>query len=135
MSSHGAQPTNNPLSFRPGAVTWITSLCYLGLLVVLVLVHETVPPTPKALQHYRGLDLDQAWLDLARISSSYHPYNSHANDELGKYLDQRIADTLTQNGCNWTSVLWGDPHVDGESGGFSGGADGNVTARRIGDGV
>jgi hypothetical protein len=101
----------NPLAFRPGPVTFWTTLVYLGLLVPILYVHETVPPAPDVADPYKGLNLTQAWLDLARITQRYHPYNSRNNDDVRDYLLLRIQEVLDGNEIPWS--------VDGADGAAS----------------
>lgn len=58
-----------PTSIR---VTALISIVYAAVFIASVVVHETVPaPPPKSQQ--RGLDLDQAWLDLQEVSTLASP--------------------------------------------------------------
>ena len=77
---------SNPLSFTPWPVTIITSVVYVVLIAALLFVHHVLPP-PRQIP---GTDLDEAWHDLQTLSSAYHPYNSHRNDEVREWLLHRI---------------------------------------------
>lgn len=91
----------NPFAFRPGPVTFWTTVVYLLLAVPLIWVHETVPPAPADPNAVRGLNLTQGWLDLSEITRQYHPYNSRNNDGVRDYLLRRIATTLDGSGVSW----------------------------------
>jgi len=93
----------NPFAFRPGPVTFWTTVVYLALVVPLIYVHETVPRAPKALEQRMGLNMTQAWLDLAAITQKFHPYNSRNNEEVRDYLLLRIQHILDENGVEWTT--------------------------------
>jgi hypothetical protein len=90
----------NPISFRPGPVTFWTTLVYLALLIPIVIINEDAPPVPSELP-FQGVNLTQAWLDLTTITTAYHPYNSHFNDEVRNFLLRRVEATLDQNGVAW----------------------------------
>lgn len=96
--------SRNPFAFRASPVTFWTSVIYLALVTVLVYVHESVPRPPADQDISRGLNLTQAWLDLATITKSYHPYNSRENDQVRDYLLGRIAQTLDTNHVTWAMV-------------------------------
>jgi hypothetical protein len=87
----------NPFAFRPGQVTFWTTVIYLAVAIPLLYVHETVPPTPKDYSLYRGLNLTEAWLDLQTITTNHHPYNSHDNDRVREYLMNRSEEILDRN--------------------------------------
>ncbi|KJF61572.1 peptidase family M28 [Coccidioides immitis RS] len=82
----------NLIAFTPGPVTVISSLVYLALLIPLLLVHTIVPSAPKS--NPKGVDLSEAWNDLQHLTSGFHPYNSHRNDEIHQWLLQRIGHIL-----------------------------------------
>jgi Peptidase family M28 len=82
-------------------VTLITAVVYLGILIPLLVIHETVPAAPKNPTPYRGLNLSEAWLDLAELSNGYHPFNSRRNDEVRNWLLLRIEGILNSNGATW----------------------------------
>ncbi|EKD20800.1 uncharacterized protein L3040_000907 [Drepanopeziza brunnea f. sp. 'multigermtubi'] len=91
----------NPFAFVPMAVTLVTCLVYLAIIIPLLIVHETVPSAPENPTIYRGLNLTEAWLDLAELSNGYHPYNSHRNDEVRNWLLRRVEAILDSNGVNY----------------------------------
>jgi hypothetical protein len=78
----------NPLSFTPGPVTFFTSAVYITLFAALLTVHLRVPNYPS--NPPDGVNLTQAWGDLEHITRRFHPYNSHANDDVREYLLTRI---------------------------------------------
>lgn len=88
----------NPFAFRPGPVTFWTTLIYLAVVVPLLVVHETVPPHGAE----RGLDLGEAWADLQTVTRAYHPYNSHDNDRVRSFILGRVKDILERNGVDYT---------------------------------
>ncbi|KAK3685808.1 hypothetical protein B0T22DRAFT_230935 [Podospora appendiculata] len=90
----------NPISFRPGPVTFWTTLVYLALLIPIVIINEDAPPVP-AESPFTGVNLTEAWLDLTTITGAYHPYNSHFNDEVRNLLLQRVESILEDNGVKW----------------------------------
>ncbi|KAK0635733.1 putative zinc metalloprotease NCU04133 [Bombardia bombarda] len=92
----------NPISFRPGPVTFWTTLVYLALLIPIVIINENAPPAPSE-SPFHGVNLTEAWLDLTTITAAYHPYNSHFNDDVRNILLQRVASILDQNGVSWNT--------------------------------
>lgn len=90
---------SNPFTFLPLSVTLITTAVYLAILTPLIVVHETVPPAPTNATAHRGLNLTEAWLDLAELSNGYHPFNSRRNDEVRDWLLRRIEGILDINGA------------------------------------
>ncbi|OIW29450.1 hypothetical protein CONLIGDRAFT_631525 [Coniochaeta ligniaria NRRL 30616] len=92
----------NPLAFRRLPVTFWTAIIYLAVLIPLIVVNETVPPPPRDTP-FAGVNLTEAWLDLTRVTQAYHPYNSHANDQVRDYLLLRIQEILDQNGASWST--------------------------------
>jgi hypothetical protein len=94
----------NPFSFIPMAVTLVTVVVYLTIFIPIIVIHETVPSAPQNPILYRGLNLTEAWLDLAELSSGYHPFNSHRNDVVRDWLLQRIEGILDSNGVNFQSA-------------------------------
>lgn len=86
---------HNPVAFTPLPVTIITSLVYVALIVSLLVVHHTVPETPKNLA---GTNLTEAWLDLQTLSNGFHPFNSRRNDYIRDWLLGRITAIVTENG-------------------------------------
>lgn len=93
----------NPLAFRPTQVTIWTSIIYLALLIPLIVLNETVPSPPSSPAPYPGINLTEAWLDLATLTQGYHPYNSHKNDEVRNWLLLRIEQILEENGADWAT--------------------------------
>lgn len=93
----------NPLAFRPVQATVWTSIVYLALLIPLVIINETVPPPPASPVPYPGINLTEAWYDLATLTQGYHPYNSHKNDEIRDWLLLRIQQILEENGADWAT--------------------------------
>ncbi|KAK0727425.1 hypothetical protein B0T26DRAFT_738143 [Lasiosphaeria miniovina] len=90
----------NPISFRPGPVTFWTTLIYLALLIPIVLINEDPPQAPSE-SPFQGVNLTEAWLDLTIITRGYHPYNSHFNDEVRNFILQRVESILDGNGVSW----------------------------------
>jgi len=86
----------NPISFRPGPVTFWTTVFFLALCIPIVIINEEPPPAPSAAP-FPGVNLTEAWLDLTTITRAYHPYNSHFNDEVRNILLQRIESILEDN--------------------------------------
>ncbi|QRW05930.1 Peptidase family M28 protein [Ceratobasidium sp. AG-Ba] len=70
-------------------VTALISIIYAAVFIASVVVHEIVPAPPSK-PNQRGLDLDQAWLDLQQITRAPHPYNSHPNGLVRSYLLGRL---------------------------------------------
>lgn len=93
----------NPFAFRPAQVTIWTTLIYLALLIPLIIVNETVPAPPSSPTPYQGVNLTEAWFDLAALTQGHHPYNSHKNDEVRDWILLRIQQILEENGADWTS--------------------------------
>ncbi|KAH7309598.1 hypothetical protein B0I35DRAFT_440302 [Stachybotrys elegans] len=91
----------NPFAFRPGPVTFWTTVIYLALFIPLVYIHETVPPAPSDDSLSTGLNLTEAWYDLQNITSAFHPYNSHENDRVRDFLIARSKDILRRNGIEY----------------------------------
>jgi len=91
----------NPFAFVPMAVTLFIAIVYLGILIPLLVIHETVPSAPKNPTLYRGFNLSEAWLDLAELSNGYHPFNSRRNDEVRNWLLIRIEGILQSNDVTW----------------------------------
>lgn len=100
----------NPLAFRPAQVTFWLLVIYLGLWVPSVIVHESVPtpPSPSDTAELAGTNFTEAWLDLLQITKQYHPYASHANDEVRDYLMARVEGILSRNGVPFASEKLGD---------------------------
>jgi hypothetical protein len=83
----------NPLAFRPLPVIVIISATYIALFAALISVHVTVPGYPSKTP--AGTNLTQAWLDLQHITRQFHPYNSHANDQVREYLLSRVKEIVS----------------------------------------
>lgn len=82
----------NPLAFTPlSVILWVTAT-YIAILAALLTVHLQVPNYPHKTP--AGTNLTQAWADLQHITRQFHPYNSHANDEVRDYLLSRIRDIV-----------------------------------------
>lgn len=101
----------NPFSFRPGSVSFWTTVIYLAVTIPLIYVHETVPPVPSSRSLKQGLDLDEAWFDLQTITKQYHPFNSRANTDVRNYFISRSQEILDRNGVPYTTttdggVIW-----------------------------
>lgn len=97
----------NPFAFRPGPVSFWTTVIYLALVIPLIYVHETVPPAPSDRSLYQGLNLTEAWLDLQTISRAFHPYNSHENDVVRQFLIDRTKEILDRNSMPYTTETIG----------------------------
>ncbi len=97
----------NPISFRPGPVTFWTTLVYLALLIPIIIINETVPPAPAEVH---GVNLTEAWLDLSTLTKGYHPFNSHYNEEVRNWLLLRTQQILDSNGVSWTTDTLGSGH-------------------------
>ncbi|EGX88965.1 peptidase family M28 family [Cordyceps militaris CM01] len=92
----------NPVAFRPWPVFFWTTVTYLAIFIPLLYVHETVPAVPKEKALPAGVNLADAWIDLQRITGLYHPYNSHANDDVREYIIRRAKQILDQNKIPYT---------------------------------
>lgn len=99
---------SNPFAFRPGLVTFWTTVVYLAVVIPLLYVHETVPGAPADDALDGGLNLTEAWLDLQSITKSYHPYNSHENDRVRDFLLARAEQILHRNAVDYTVETLGD---------------------------
>lgn len=95
------EPMINPISFRPGPVTFWTTLIYLALLIPIVIINEKTPAAPKTAEPFKGVNLTEAWLDLTTITRAYHPYNSKFNEEVRRYLLEKVETILEENGASW----------------------------------
>ncbi|KAK4226863.1 hypothetical protein QBC38DRAFT_536860 [Podospora fimiseda] len=93
----------NPISFRPGPVTFWTTFVYLALLIPITVINERNPPEPSGESPIEGVNLARAWLDLTTITKGYHPYNSHLNDEVRSFLLKRVHSILDENGVSWVT--------------------------------
>lgn len=87
----------NPFAFRPGPVSFWTTVIYIALLIPIIYVHETVPAAPANRSLYSGLDLTEAWTDLQSITRKFHPYNSHENDVVREIFVNRTKEILDRN--------------------------------------
>ena len=93
---------SNPIAFRPGPVTFWTTLIYIAIAFPVIWVHETVPPAPSEESLPNGISLNDAWRDLQHITEHYHPYNSHDNDRVRQYLFDRSEEILGKNDAPYT---------------------------------
>ena len=93
----------NPIAFTPLPVTIITSLVYLLLIAVLLVVHLVVPNAPTTATPVAGVNLTEAWLDLQTLTTGFHPYNSRLNDWVRNWLLSRLEDILKENGVSTAS--------------------------------
>ena len=96
----------NPISFRPGPVTFWTTLVYLAFLIPLVIINETPPPLATG-DNYEPVNMTEAWLDLTTLTRAYHPVNSQNNDVIRSWLIGRIATILDRNGALWSTETLG----------------------------
>lgn len=79
-------------SFRTGSTTVLASLFYLAVFVSLYIT-QSGPQVPGVdRQHALGLSVDQAYRDLHLVAERPHPYNSHQNDVVRRFLLQRLQD-------------------------------------------
>lgn len=90
----------------PAAVMVITVIVYLAISIPLVVIHEIVPPAPsKQVLFNGGLNLTEAWLDLAELTNGYRPYNSRRNDDVHDWLLRRIEGILAENDISWSNEM------------------------------
>ncbi|KAF6802619.1 peptidase family m28 family [Colletotrichum sojae] len=89
----------NPFGFTTGPVTFWLIIVYAAFLIPLVWIHESVPSVNR---RANGVNVTEAWHDLTTITRQYHPYNSRANEDVGKFLLQRIEEILVNNGVEYT---------------------------------
>lgn len=94
---------SNPIAFRPGQVTFWTTIIYLALLIPILVVHNTVPSVPSEKKLPHGVNMTEAWHDLASLTKEFHPYNSRANDRVRDWLLLRTQEILDSNGVSWSS--------------------------------
>ncbi|PFH45757.1 hypothetical protein AMATHDRAFT_157929 [Amanita thiersii Skay4041] len=73
-------------TYRTATVTIVIVALYAALFAP-IFSTDTVPDIPED-QH--GLDLDQAYIDLHKITALPHPYHSHANDIVRSYIRSRV---------------------------------------------
>lgn len=86
------------------AVTVITTIVYLSIVIPLIIIHENVPHAPSNPVLYSGLNLTEAWLDLTELTQGYRPYNSHRNDDVRDWLLRRIEAILEENQIHLSTV-------------------------------
>ncbi|KAL5606844.1 hypothetical protein BROUX41_003221 [Berkeleyomyces rouxiae] len=93
----------NPFAFRPAQVTFWLVAIYATLLVPSIYVHESVPAPPSThdADALAGTNVTEAWLDLLQITQQYHPYASHANDDVRNYVMTRVENILDRNGVSF----------------------------------
>jgi hypothetical protein len=96
--------SRNPLLFTPLPVTIITTLVYVALAIVLLVLHETVPSAPKNPVPFSGVNTTEAWFDLQELTNGFHPYNSRRNDDVRDWLLRRIKGILEENGAAYSTV-------------------------------
>ena len=99
----------NPFSFTPRPVIFFTTATYIALFTALLVVHLRVPTYPSKTPV--GTNLTQAWTDLEHITRRFHPYNSHANDDVRKFLRSRIEDMVTSKQLGQDRVQVIDDYV------------------------
>lgn len=94
---------HNPFAFRPLQVTFWTTAIYLAILIPQIWIHENVPPAPAEATLPSPVSLNEAWADLGHLSETFHPFNSHANDDVRDWLLTRTQQILDRNGANWVT--------------------------------
>jgi hypothetical protein len=109
---------SNPLAFTPLPVIIITSVTYIALFAALLRVHLTVPSLPSSTP--AGTNLTQAWSDLEVVARQFHPYNSHANDDVRDYLLSRVKSITASKNLGSDRVQIVDDNVSNAT--FSSGA-------------
>lgn len=87
------------------SVTIFVVVTYLAILIPILVIHENVPPAPLNPLEYRGLNLTEAWLDLAELTNGFHPFNSRRNDEVRDWLLRRIEAILDDNGVQYAGKM------------------------------
>ncbi|KAJ4289853.1 hypothetical protein N0V90_011185 [Kalmusia sp. IMI 367209] len=100
---------SNPFAFTPLPVIFVTTATYIAIFAALLTVHLTVPDYPSKTP--AGTNLTQAWTDLEYITRRFHPYNSHANDDVRKYLLSRIQDIVASKNLRSDQVEIIDDNV------------------------
>ncbi|KAH8692788.1 putative zinc metalloprotease [Talaromyces proteolyticus] len=85
----------NPLAFNRWPVTVIVTVVYLAILIPILVIEHVLPSAPTSTLD--GLDIHEAWLDLQHLTSGFHPYNAHQNDEVRSWLLTRIDEILQEN--------------------------------------
>ena len=93
---------HNPIAFRPLPVTILTSVIYIALFIALLLVHTVLPSAPTG--SLLGDNVSEAWHDLQALTGKYHPYNSHANDQVRDWILHRIESILMLNGVSISRI-------------------------------
>lgn len=93
---------HNPFAFRPGPVSFWTTVVYIALAIPIIYIHETVPPAPADRSLYSGLNLTEAWMDLQVITRKFHPYNSHENDRVREFIIDRSKEILDRNDMKYS---------------------------------
>ncbi|KAJ9636655.1 hypothetical protein H2204_005255 [Knufia peltigerae] len=88
---------SNPVAFTRWPVTILTTAVYLAITITLIIVHTGVPTPPSSATPLHGINLTEAWDDLQLLTSSRHPYNTHANDKVHDWLLARITSILEEN--------------------------------------
>ncbi|CAD0047851.1 unnamed protein product [Aureobasidium pullulans] len=98
-----ARSSRNPFGFGPYVVTFFTVVIYAGLLAALIVTHHVLPPAPSTPtpSSWPGVNITQAWHDLERLSSGFHPFNSRDNVAVRKWLLARVGNILDANKVEW----------------------------------
>jgi Peptidase family M28 len=91
---------SNPFAFTRGPVTLVTTVVYTIIVVVLIVIQTSVPAPPTTSTPVAGINLTEAWHDLQLLTTSYHPYNSHRNDDVRDWLLLRVKSILAENGVS-----------------------------------
>ncbi|MCJ1464371.1 hypothetical protein MMC07_002984 [Pseudocyphellaria aurata] len=91
---------SNPIAFTPLPVTIITLIVYAALIIPLLVTHLVVPEAPRNWTPFAGVNLTEAWQDLQRLSTNFHPFNSRKNDGVRDWLLTRIENILQENGIS-----------------------------------
>lgn len=92
---------SNAAAFSQWPVTVILCVTYVALFTGLLHTHHVVPSPPKDSGSSNHVNLTQAWYDLQHLSSGYHPYNSHNNDDVRAWLIQSIKAILDDNKASY----------------------------------
>ncbi|KFY13300.1 hypothetical protein V492_03360, partial [Pseudogymnoascus sp. VKM F-4246] len=87
----------------PKSVMLIIFIVYFAIAIPLLVIHEVVPPAPSDDALPSGLNVSEAWIDLAELTKEYHPYASRRNDEVHDWLLRRVEGILQSNGVQWSS--------------------------------
>jgi len=86
------------VAFRPTPVTILSVLTYLTIFGALIWTHLVPPPVaPHGELASWGINFSQAWQDLRVLTKEFRPYNSARNDEVRRYLINRIEDIVKRN--------------------------------------